>query len=218
MNILAVDTATECLAVALAHGDGRICLRVERGLGHAAALLPWIDRILKDAGLSPADLDLLVCTLGPGSFTGIRIALATVKGLGLSCGRPAVGVCTLDAFAWPLRFHDGAVVPVIDARKGRFYASVFRGGAPAAEAQDLAPAELRRIIEGERNPVLAGPDADKVRERLGVAASTFPVYDPSSLLILGVEKYKKEGQAAGDLTPIYLRRSEAEESTVTSRP
>jgi tRNA threonylcarbamoyladenosine biosynthesis protein TsaB len=210
MNILAVDTSTESLSVAFAHDEQRICLRVERGLGHAVSLLPWIDRILSDAGLPPAALDLLVCTVGPGSFTGIRIGIATIKGLSVACDLPAVGICTLDVFAWPLRFHAGSVIPVIDARKGRFYAAVSRGGAPGAAPRDLAPADLRAIVEAEHDPILAGPDAEKIRARMGVVAPACTVYDPSALLQLGLEKYRKDGPQEEGLSPLYLRQSEAE--------
>ena len=210
MNVLAVDTSTESMGIALAVGEGRISLRAERGLGHAAALMPWIDRILADAGLSCAALDLLVCAVGPGSFTGIRIGIATVKGLSLASGHPAVGVCTLDALAWPLRFHGGAVIPVIDARKGRFYAAVFHGAVPAGAARDMAPADLREVVESERDPVLVGPDAERVRERIGTGSPAADLHDPAALLHLGMEKYKKEGAHPEGLTPIYLRRSEAE--------
>jgi len=214
MNILAVDTSTDSLAIALSQGDRRVLLRLERGLAHAAALLPWIDRILADAGLCPAALDLLVCAVGPGSFTGIRIGIATIQGLALASGRPSVGVCTLDVLAWPLRHHGGAVIPVIDARKGRYYASAFRGGSPVVPARDLTPSDLRALVEAQPDAVLAGPDAERVRERLGVPTPTAALYDPSALLHLGLEQYKKDGAQTGKPAPIYLRRSEAEDAAL----
>lgn len=216
MNVLAVDTSTDSLALALSHGEARTFLRLERGLAHAASLLPWIDRILADAGLHASALDLLVCAVGPGSFTGIRIGIATVQGLALAIGRPAVGVGTLDVLAWPLRFHEGAVIPVIDARKGRFYAAAFQDGVNTAAPLDLAPDDLRAMAGSARNPVFAGPDAERVRERLGIPVRAAAIYDPSALLYLGLETYKTDGVQDAGPSPLYLRRSEAENAAAGS--
>jgi tRNA threonylcarbamoyladenosine biosynthesis protein TsaB len=160
-----------------------------------------------------ADIDLLVCSLGPGSFTGIRIGLATALGIGHGRAIPVVGVSTLDALARPWGTHDGDVFPVIDARKGKVYAARFHAGSRRGEYMDVSPAELARMVEGSENPLLAGPDAPRIRDLLGdpgKRARAADTVDPRSLLDIGVEKFTLEGADPSALRPLYLRKSEAE--------
>jgi tRNA threonylcarbamoyladenosine biosynthesis protein TsaB len=213
VNVLSLDTATEVLAIAATHGESWASLVLSRGLQHSPALLPLVDTILGGLGIGPADIELLVCSLGPGSFTGIRIGLATAMGIGHGKKIPVVGVSTLDAFAHPWAEHEGDVFPVIDARKGKIYAARFRGGARIGEYMDIAPADLAGILAASENPLLAGPDAPRIRELLGGLGKTPPAartVDPRSMLDIGVEKFAREGADPSRLRPLYLRKSEAE--------
>ena len=109
-----------------------ICLKTDtdlvsfsqiRGYRHAVTLVPWISQICRETDFSPDKLDVVIVGTGPGSFTGLRIGMASAKGLAAGAGCPLVGVPTLDAFAWGLRNAAGLVLPVIDARKNRLYAA-----------------------------------------------------------------------------------------------
>jgi tRNA threonylcarbamoyladenosine biosynthesis protein TsaB len=213
MNVLSFDTATEVLSLAALHGESWASLAFRRGLQHSPALLPLVDTILGGLGMKAADIDLLVCSIGPGSFTGIRIGLATALGIGRGRGIPVVGVSTLDALAFPWADHDGDVFPVIDARKGKIYAARFRAGVRRGEYMDITPGELARLVGASERPLIAGPDAARIRDLLGekgTPARTAQTVDPRSMLDIGVEKFAREGADPSSLLPLYLRKSEAE--------
>lgn len=213
MNVLAIDTATETLGLAATRGDSWASLCLRRGLQHSSALLPLAESLLTELGLNAADLELLVCSRGPGSFTGIRIGLATAMGISHGRGIPLVGVTTLDAIARPWTAYDGDVCAVIDARKGKYYAAIFRAGALQGTYRDVSPDELARLLAAADRPLLAGPDAPRIGALLGdagqgVARTDF--FDPRSLLRIGVEEFEKNGVDLSSLQPLYLRKSEAE--------
>jgi tRNA threonylcarbamoyladenosine biosynthesis protein TsaB len=248
MNVLAIDTSLEELGLALAvtppppdhpaahrhrrrkdalpsrigPSPGQPLLRivtVQSGLNHARTLLPWIERLLEDAAIEPRRLDLLVCSTGPGSFTGLRIGLATARGLAHAIGCPVVGVSTLDALAWRYRDCAAVVVPVVDARKGRSYAACYRGEERISEYLDLPLEALAERIRAFDRLLLAGPQAGHLGEALkrvhpaaGVAVErAIQMTDPAALLELGRRRFQEDPSgAAGPVQPLYLRRSEAE--------
>lgn len=217
MTVLAMDTATEVLSLAAQRDAAWATLSVRRGLQHSPALLPLAERVLGEVGAGAADLDLVVCSLGPGSFTGIRIGLATALGIGHARGVPVVGASTLDAFALPWSAWGGDVFPVLDARKGRFYTARFVAGLRQGEYRDVTAAELETALSTARRPLLAGYDAPRIQGLLGSAGRAAAVTDavePRALLRLGLQRYTTEGaRAAEDLQPLYLRKSEAELSS-----
>ncbi|OLC39098.1 MAG: tRNA (adenosine(37)-N6)-threonylcarbamoyltransferase complex dimerization subunit type 1 TsaB, partial [Candidatus Rokubacteria bacterium 13_1_40CM_4_69_5] len=125
MRVLAVETSTLAGGVALLDGErirGEYSLDVSAT--HSERLMPAIDRVLTDAGWTPADLQGLAAAVGPGSFTGLRIGLSAVKGLALALGIPIAAVPTLDAMAASLPFASLPVCPVLDARKGEVYCAL----------------------------------------------------------------------------------------------
>ena len=213
MTILALDTSTEVLSVAAERDGAWATLSVRRGLQHSPALLVIAERVLAEIGAGPADLGLVVCSLGPGSFTGIRIGLATALGIGHARQVPVVGASTLDAFALPWSAWDGDVYPVLDARKGRYYTARYSGGERQGAYQDITAAELEAAIAAARLPLLVGHDAPRIQGLLGEAGRAAPVadsVDPRALLRLGLRRYTTEGAAQEPLQPLYLRKSEAE--------
>ena len=212
-NVIALDTSTEVLAISAARTEAWVSLTLKQGLQHSPSLLPLADQLLGKLGLAAADLDLVICSLGPGSFTGIRIGLATSLGIAGARGIPVVGISTLDALAEPWKWHTGEVYPVIDARKGRIYTAAFSGGERQTDYMDLTPAVLAQRLGSARHPLMAGPDAEKVKLLLGMQAQGLPcvgLLDPGAYLRLGKAKYEKEGADALPLRPLYLRKSEAE--------
>ena len=213
MNVLAFDTATEVLTLAAVRGETWASLALRRGLQHSPALLPLIDTILGGLGMTGADVELLVCSLGPGSFTGIRIGLATAMGIARGRGIPVVGVSTLDALAFPWSAHQGDVFPVIDARKGKIYTARFSAGTRQGEYMDVSTSELARVVGEAETPLLAGPDAGRIRDLLGDqgrAARVAVTVDPRSMLEIGAARFTREGADPSALRPLYLRKSEAE--------
>ena len=125
--LLAFDTSAAHCAAALLRGD-EITARVEEmGRGQAERLMPLLEEVLSEAGLGWRDLDAVAVGIGPGNFTGIRIAVSAARGLALGLGKPAVGVSTLEAQAYGL---PRPCLAVADARRGMVYTQEFPGGAP----------------------------------------------------------------------------------------
>jgi len=130
MRILAIDTALEACSVVLMDGD-TIVAREQQMMarGHAEALMPMIERLRETAALDFATLDRIAVTVGPGSFTGLRVGIAAARGMGLATGKPVLGITTLAAFAAPLVAGDGTspVVAVIDARHAHVFLQAVDG-------------------------------------------------------------------------------------------
>jgi tRNA threonylcarbamoyladenosine biosynthesis protein TsaB len=151
VRVLAFDTALGACSVALVE-DARL-LASEQWLqsqGQAEALLPMIESVLRSAGLSYRDLDLIAATVGPGTFTGLRIGLAAARGLRLASGVPLVGVTTLEALAEgvpPSARAGRAVLAVIDARRGEIYTQAFDAALmPLSDPQLLDPAAAASLL------------------------------------------------------------------------
>lgn len=215
MRLLAVETSTLAGGVALLEGErlrGEYLLDVNAT--HSERLMPAIDRLLADAGWTAADLQGLAVAVGPGSFTGLRIGLSTVKGLALALKLPIAPVPTLDAMAAALPFAGLPVCPVLDARKGEVYGCLYLWDGTGMRRQweylALAPAALAArltepaILLGDGARLIQTPHA-----RLAPPHRRLP--SPSAVGVLGLERLAA-GQTvgAGDLVPIYLRPSEAE--------
>jgi tRNA threonylcarbamoyladenosine biosynthesis protein TsaB len=218
MRSLAIDASTGALGLAVRKDDASAALSIRCAAGAAPVLLPSIQTLMGRIGLEAAELELIVCSVGPGSFTGIRIGLATAKGISFGIPCPLVGVSSLDAFALPYSGFDGDVFPVIDARKGRIYSGLYRGGERIGEYLDVTPAELRERLDSSGRSLLVGPDAEEIRLRLWAPdeaafrtmVSAAPYADPLALLDAGERKYAREGADPGGPLPLYLRKSEAE--------
>ena len=215
MRVLAVETSSLAGGVALLDDDRLVAeYLLDVSVTHSERLLSAVDRVLGDARWTPRELTGLAVAIGPGSFTGLRIALATVKGLALALGVPVAAVPTLDAMAAALPWAALPVCPVLDARKGEVYASCYRwdGGAMRREWDYLAltPAALAaRLTE----PVLVvGDGAAAVRSPYArVAPPPRRLPSPACVGALGLERLRRgETVTAAALAPLYLRPSEAE--------
>ena len=216
MITLAFDTSTEVLSICLVNGENVCQYESLKGLKHGKSLMPGIARILKDAGLSPDEVDLIVCSRGPGSFTGLRIGMTTAKGLSAGTGAPVVSVDTLDGLAYPLSFFSGAVVPVVDARKSRYYTAVYHRGRRLTKQLDCTVEELVHLTDDFEQVLLTGPGARQLSTppgmlRTGVATLPGPMYGTAhSLAVLGVERFHTEGPDSPEQGPVYIRLSDAE--------
>ena len=219
MRALGIDTATAIASVGLVTDGGVIVRRQPMASSHARTLLPLVDEVLGAGGIDVAGLDLLAVSIGPGSFTGLRIGLAVVKGLALASGVPVVGVPTLEAYARALGPRDGAVWPVLDARKGEVYAAGYRWqhgeleeiAAPAA----LAPASLAATLRPPCTLVGDGVDAyaDLWSGIAGVTGLRLADHPPDGAVVArrGAALLAADGPAdLSALEPRYCRRSEAE--------
>ena len=127
MNILAMDTSQKTVSVALL-ADETILVDtfINRGINHSAVLLPAIEKACQMAGLTVDGVDLFALTIGPGSFTGLRIGASTVKGLALATGKPVVGISTLEALAQNGKSSTRLICPLLDAQKNQVYTAYYR--------------------------------------------------------------------------------------------
>ncbi len=166
MRVLAIDTALEACAAAVLDTDradiiAHETLTMQRG--HAEALMPLVKRVMDHAGCAFAQLDRIAVTIGPGSFTGLRVGIAAARGIGLAAGKPVVGLSTLAAYATPLIAADDTlpVVAAVDARHEHVYLQVFGPGGRTLVAPRVAP--LREAVRAAANsgaPRIVGTAAD----------------------------------------------------------
>ena len=215
MRVLAVDTSTMAGGVALLDEErvvGESLLDVRTT--HSERLMLAVERALVDAQWTAASLDGLAVAVGPGSFTGLRIGLAAVKGLAFALGRPIAAVPTLDAMAAGLAWPSRPVCPVLEARKGEVFASLYRwqGGEMHREWDylSLAPEALAaRLTE----PVIGVGDGASLVRSSWMALAQPVRRGPSAAVVgwLGRERLRR-GETVGpaELVPLYLRPSQAE--------
>jgi tRNA threonylcarbamoyladenosine biosynthesis protein TsaB len=216
MKILALDTSTPTSGVAVWE-DGRVLAeRRARVTVHSDTLLLMIDEALREVGWTPFTLDGVSCTAGPGSFTGLRIGLATAKGLCFAAGKPLLGIPSLEALA--ARAPDGRVAAVMDAHKQEVYAAIYQvtAGLPTLEAGEwvLAPAELAARV---KDLPLVGDGALRYPE-LGTVLDEDGAPRPGDVARLGAHRLvhgKADDLASSG--PHYVRASEAEIARMKSR-
>jgi tRNA threonylcarbamoyladenosine biosynthesis protein TsaB len=223
--VLGFDTATPATAVAL-FDDARPQAAAERRHepgagerpGHAGHLLALAAELLAEASLGFTDVDRIAVGLGPGTFTGLRIGVATARALAQSSGAELVGVSTLRALALPAEADapaDFGVLAVIDARRGETFAAGWRGGEPVLGQVALAPERLAAIVAEAGGPWLAvGDGALRFREdleRVGctVAPDRSPRHGVSAGAICRLAREAPQGTARDLVVPDYLRPPDA---------
>ena len=225
MRMLAIETATLAQGVVLAEDDRLLAeLSYEAKGNRGGLLLPAVDQALKKAGLAARDLDAVAVSVGPGSFTGLRVGLATAKGLALGAGAVLVGVPTLEALAEGYVLQDGTICALLDAYRGEVYMAVFRRKGNTLERLSpdavLAPEAVASALAGVEGSVhLVGNGAARYRERLEAALGGRACVTeeglravPSAAVVaqLGFRQLAGGNKPDAGVAPIYLRRAEAE--------
>jgi tRNA threonylcarbamoyladenosine biosynthesis protein TsaB len=215
MRVLALEASTLAGGVALLDDDRLVAEYVlDVSLTHSERMLATIDRVLGDAGWTAADLDGLAVATGPGSFTGLRVAVSTVKGLALALSVPIAAVPTLDAMAAAVPFACLPVCAVIAARRNEVYACLYRWHEGTMRRQwdylALTPAALADrlsepvILAGDGAALVVSPHARPLP-----APRRLPA--PACVGILGLERLRSgEVVKPADLAPLYVRPPEAE--------
>ena len=222
MYILGIETSTKTGSVAVVSAEGVVAqysLNIE--VTHSERLMSTVDRVLKDTGMTLKDMDGFAVAIGPGSFTGLRIGLATVKALAFSTNKPAAAVPTLQALAWNLPYAVYPVCPMLDARKNEVYAAIYQF--EGDRVIRLLPETAITIVElGGRiagRTIFTGEGARifraEIEERCGSNALFAPLSAilPSAAAVaeIGLGMITRGEMAEGDsLTPRYIRRPEAE--------
>ena len=220
MLILAFESSAKPASVALMR-DGQLLSQYFQcsALTHSRTLLPMAEDMLKNAELSIEDVDMFAVAHGPGSFTGIRIGVSTVKGLAWASNKPCTGVSTLEAMAWNGAAVGGYVCPVMDARRSQVYNAIFeiKGGKPCRLTKDrpIALNELAEEVKKLGAPVLLVGDGIEITKAYFNANSVPCVAAAENIRwqsAWGVAMAAKDRmpQSADELLPVYLRLSQAE--------
>lgn len=221
---LGFDTSSDFLSIALSKGD-RILknIHLETPRDHLAKLLPMIDEILNSSDTALTDLDIIVVGVGPGSYTGIRIGVATALGLAQSLDKKIIGLSSLDVIIRGVGRDekygaDGIICAVIDAKRKEVYAKIYRQGESDSVSQVLDPIDLGNILNRyKENIVLAGdglvPYGELFKKILSdkVVFAKEELWYPNATDLISLSLNKRATGAYQNVSPIYLRKSEAEE-------
>ena len=161
MKILAIDTSTKRLGLAVAGPKGIISeMNLDIGPQHSALLIPSIEKMLREMKSSLADIGGFAISIGPGSFTGLRIGVTTVKGLAMATGKPVVSVPSLDSIAANISDETSYICPIVDAKKGNVYAALYtshRGSIRRRTGYMLKP--MQSVLRTIRNKTVFIGDA-----------------------------------------------------------
>ncbi|HEX9144256.1 MAG TPA: tRNA (adenosine(37)-N6)-threonylcarbamoyltransferase complex dimerization subunit type 1 TsaB [Candidatus Binatia bacterium] len=228
MRILGIDTATSTASAALLENGVIIAdeIRLQPGVGHAEIILPLLESVFAKAHASISDLNGIAVSIGPGSFTGLRVGLSTVKGLAYGGQFPVVGISTLLANAVRVADFYGLICSMLDARKQEVYASFFRrtSGALTRLTEDTIGSihavvdQARNLAHGESTLFIgegAAVGRDALVGSLGAQVRFYSGDDypsiASAVARMGEQRLlHSDGDFLGSMVPVYLRLSEAE--------
>lgn len=224
MKILSLDTATESATCAILDDEkllGEITFNYKKQ--HSVITMPMIEYLLKNLHLSIKDIDGFVVSKGPGSFTGLRIGAATIKGLSQGTGKPFVSVSSLDALAGAMAYTNGIICPILDALRDNVYTALykFEQGTlkPILDHSAMSLMELLQIIKSKNEDVyFIGDCTDKFRHEIlsqipnaHFAPTSLNVVKASCLGEIGMSLLKSGiYDDIYSFAPIYLRKSQAE--------
>ena len=224
MNILGIETATERLGVALLLQETIHERYIDSHSSHCELLTGFISELIEEAGIIVNNIEGVAVSVGPGSFTGLRIGIATAMGLAYGLGVKAAGVNTLMALAWNAAIPGTLVCPLIDARRSEVYTGIYRTGDCIPDVvlkpSAVPVSKLADILRLHDEPItITGPFAEQLRKTLegipGTSISFIPLESaqPSAVAIarLGSMMFHcGDDISPAALKPLYLRRSDAE--------
>ncbi|MCD5415402.1 MAG: tRNA (adenosine(37)-N6)-threonylcarbamoyltransferase complex dimerization subunit type 1 TsaB [Clostridiales bacterium] len=226
MKILALDTSSPATTVAILEGEKLVAEYTINNINtHSQKLMPMIAEIIKSCKWRPEDIDVFGVSLGPGSFTGLRIGIATIKAMAQSLNKKVCGVSSLEVLAYNLMYIDGVICPIIDAQRDAVYTATYKWG-----ANRLIQLEKPSILHiDELNTALAsksgivyfvGDAVSKFRLRIEEKNKDVNIVFPTEDLLLPrayvVGEITRQHALLGkvknvrDITPVYMRKSHAE--------
>lgn len=228
MNILSFDTVSSSFSIALKSDDSIIEINKENVKNHNSELLPILDDFLKENKLSLDNIDYIVLGIGPGSFTSIRIAFATVKSICYAKNIKIIGVSSLESLYQNIKSFNGLKLALIEARKGSVYANIYKNDKKIKENLDLTYNEIIDLIYSISNKneiiTLCGDGFSKNKEffleslknnsknfKINNLDNSFNIIKASNSILLSESRFKsKDFDDIFSLAPLYLRKSEAE--------
>ncbi|WP_088227961.1 tRNA (adenosine(37)-N6)-threonylcarbamoyltransferase complex dimerization subunit type 1 TsaB [Desulfosporosinus sp. FKB] len=225
MKYLTIDTTTKVSAIALAE-DGKVVAEgfLHTSKTHSERIIPMLDQLFAAAAWTLSQLELIGVVRGPGSFTGIRIGIATAQGLAQVLKLPLAGILSLDALAWAGWGRDEDIVPILDARKNEWYTARYRWTAESASAECLMAPQalsisecLEQLKELKQRICFIGDAAGKAKQEIEAALGDRAIVLPDYLSLprgaYAAQEVWRRWQEIGageKVEPFYIRFSEAE--------
>lgn len=222
MRILAVDTATTSCSVAIVDQTSLLSeFTIDREETHSKHLMDMIKAALRMSGLNFSDLDGFAITRGPGSFTGLRIGISTIKGLVVASEKPVVGVSSLETLAFQVSYSRDLICPILDARKGEVYFSRYRcinGHLIKQTKERVAPPD-KAVDDLNESCLFVGNGALLYKEMILEKMSGFAFFAPmiqntiraSTIAYLSMAKFENnDTDEIENILPYYIRKSDAE--------
>ncbi|MEE9911128.1 MAG: tRNA (adenosine(37)-N6)-threonylcarbamoyltransferase complex dimerization subunit type 1 TsaB [Deltaproteobacteria bacterium] len=222
MLTLAFDTSSKTASVSLLRDQTVLYDTViNKGLNHSEVLLPAIDEACRLTGTGLKEIDLFACTLGPGSFTGLRIGISTLKGFMVATGKPAAGVSTLAALALNVDQKEKVIGSMMDAGRGQVYLAYYRYDQDGIlkQLEEERALDPQSIVDYDQDEVIYVGDgaikyADVIRTRLNhknkMASPAKQFICASAVGILAIEKYRRNDLLdVASCVPVYLRSADA---------
>ncbi len=222
MNILAIDTSGPVAGCAVM-SEGKIVhsASMQHGLTHSETILPEVEHAMAASQMQCSDIDVFAAVAGPGSFTGVRIGVCTVKGLAHAVGKPCVPIHALEALAMNFPGFPGWVVPILDARRNQVYCAAYdvSTGFPVQVLQDdaIALQDLLAALPKDKKLIFTGDGVEKhgetILNTLGENAMLAPAnlrdIKPEAVCVLA-QRNREAWIPAYELRPVYLRKPQAE--------
>ena len=218
MKILAVDTSSEICSVAILENDNVIVENsLNDGKTHSENLMTIMENTLEENKIKLSDIDLIACSVGPGSFTGIRIGVSSIKAIAEVLDVPVAAVTSLEALAKNVELKDVTIVSLIDAKNDQVYAGIFDD--EYNKKEEYIADSIYTVIErvkGYDNVIFVGNAAVKYKELLdsnfeNVVVAENNLQSASSVGKIGYKKHKEKDLTSADtIMPMYLRKSQAE--------
>ncbi len=221
MLILGIDTATEQISVAVGGHEGVIAsFELVRGRRHAEVLTPSIEFVLAQADVEISELGLIAVDVGPGLFTGMRVGLAAAKAMAQALRIPMIGISSLDLLAFRSRHCDRVIVPVIDARKGEVFWSMYRqvpGGVQQVSTPTVGPVDdlVADLLARSQEVLVVGDGAVRYREQIlegyhcEIGGDVHPSAGPL-VQLAHARALREEWVSPREIEPIYLRAPDAQ--------
>ncbi len=224
MKILALDTSGFNCSVAILDENKVIAnFNLNNGITHSQTLVPLVDEVCKFSNLTLNDIDIFSCSIGPGSFTGLRIGIATIKGFALSLNKKIISVPTLEALAYNVPFFDGIVCTVLDAKNDNVYSALYKINNKPEMIGDYITNDVNYLISELKKYnskiLFIGDGAISFKEKFIEEFNNSAYFMPLHLneqTALSVAKaaldkaQKNEYDTVDTINPLYLKKSQAE--------
>ena len=220
MKILGIDTTTKLLCLGISDNCRQYEYKLELGKKQSALLIPTIKRVLESLGMDIREIDYFACGLGPGSFTGVRVGVAAVKGLSWALKKPVIGISTLDILAKNVEAEGKFIVPCLDAKRGLIYSSIYRQSGDSLKRISpyllISAEELSEKIRPKS--VIFGDAANLYKEKIFARTKGVIILDKDywypearQILELARERLKeKKLQTPFNVKPLYLYPKECQ--------